>query len=797
MERHPPLDWPAAPEWSFWVGDIGRFAIFAAILLCTVSVVLNLLARDHPVREKWALLSFVGGGASFFVAIAALGALFVGDQFHYTYVFAHSEAEVDLKYKVAAIWGGQEGSFLLWACCSALFGLLALRAAGAYRRWFCVPYAAFLGALGGILAYETPFRTQAIEGRYLVPPTGQGLAPSLLNYWVTIHPPTIFLGFGSLTVLFCLAFAALVRRDYDSWIKIVRPWALLSLTLVGIGLCMGGFWAYETLGWGGFWAWDPVENTSFVPWILVAGLIHGAFVQIAKGRWVFANLLLGALPFLSFLYGTFLTRSGFLQDTSVHSFAQMNRTALWLLMGLGGLSVAGFLTLWIQRMVQFRRANPRGPEVDEAKRGVDRGSFYAAALWLFSALALCTAFGMSVPLFMSVFGKQPKVVEEHLYHQVLVWVFVPTLLFMAVAPFVGWRKLGVGQVLNRVLNVVAISLGVLGVFMLWSKNAAYGARLDVDARIEFPFGVSVPTMAWIFFLSWLCLFAITASLWRMVELWKRARASIGGLLVHVGVAVSMLGLIVSRGFEQKAQIIVQDGRPAQGLGYLVTYKPSGQNRDFGNRNNTVEFEVTSSRESFVAKPGYYYIDRGDEPKAMVWPYIYGTPFYDLYFTLHPMVVEATDPIEFKKGESKLFEDTLITYSDFVREGEAGMAGTRFIAKVKIETPQGEASAEPAIVIGAQGTEFVPARLGPDYFVSFNRMDAATESATLQLLYVKPIMPIELFFKPLTILVWIGAGIMTLGGLLAAWYRRRSPQSPPPASTEVDQPVAEDAPVSTA
>src|SRR5689334_3050201 len=287
---------PPAPFWAEAAGPVGRVFVLAAIVFFLLSAIGWSLASRNPKAETLGKRCFTLGACSIFGAFLTLASLFVGDQFQYNYVFSHSDSIIALKYKIAAIWAGQQGSFLLWACTSSLFGLLAVRVTGKYRRWFTVPYAAFLASLCGILAYETPFNVTLIDGRALVPPIGVGLTPSLQNYWVVIHPPTIFMGFGSLTVMFCFAISAMLTGDLKSWLALVRPWALVSLAVLGLGLCMGGFWAYETLGWGGFWAWDPVENVSFVPWVFTAAFVHGLIVQTTRGRWPWTNLMLAGLP---------------------------------------------------------------------------------------------------------------------------------------------------------------------------------------------------------------------------------------------------------------------------------------------------------------------------------------------------------------------------------------------------------------------------------------------------------------------------------------------------------------------
>lgn len=752
------------------MGVGGRSLVLLALGLFFASAVFWLLAPRSERWGKYGARSFVLGLWSLLGAFVALGTLFVTDQFYYRYVFSHSDTSTELWYKIAAIWSGQEGSFLLWALSSALFGVWAARSTGPYRRWFTIVYALFLGCLAAILAYESPFATESIDGRLLLPPEGMGLQPSLLNYWVTIHPPTIFLGFGALTVLFAWSLAALITRDLTTWIKPVRPWAILTATVLGIGLCMGGFWAYETLGWGGFWAWDPVENTSFVPWVACVAFIHGIFVQLARGKWAMTNALLAALPFLSFVYGTFLTRSGFLAESSVHSFAQMNRTALWVLIGLLVFGVVGFAAIWLIRALA--RAPKTEATPPRAERGFDKEGFYAAGIWLLLALGVATAIGMSVPFVMALANRPTRVVEEGMYHQVLVWFFVPLFLAMAVAPLLSWRKIGLRALLNRVSNCAAISIGLLGLALIWIKNPRYGVGLEDGATIAFPFGYQVPLLPWLAFLIGTCIFAIVCSIWRMAELWPRAKGSIGGLITHVGVVLTMTGLIVSRGFERDEITRVEPGRSGAALDRIIVLKRV--EGDLFDRDTKVIFDVIGKDDRFVAKPGLYFKPQMQgEPTPVVWPYIERRLTHDWYVAIGPLSTDASDPLEFLPGETKPIGNISVTYKGMNRQGEPGVPGTKFIADLVVTAGDKTLPASPMMVLSESGPpEFVPAKLDSRIGIGLVRMDAGSKSVTLQLQFAQPGFPVHLLYKPMTILVWIGAGVMTLGGLMSAWYRRR-------------------------
>lgn len=766
MDTLPALP-PSPPEWSLTVGYLGRGCIFLAIALFMAAAICWLLTPKYAYLRSVAARSFTVGCVSLFGAFTALATLFIDTRLEYTYVYDHGDAANTIPYRVAGIWAGQQGSFLLWACCSALFGLLAVRGTGLLRRWFTITYSGFLLALSSILAYESPFGLNRIDGQPFVPKSGVGLTPALQNYWVTIHPPTIFLGFGSLTVLAAYAFSAMATNKPREWVAMVRPWALISLTVTGVGLCMGGFWAYETLGWGGFWGWDPVENVSFVPWIFSAAFVHGIMVQITKKVWVPANLLLGGLPFLLFVYGTFLTRSGVLNETSVHSFANMDHIALKLLLGFMGISTIVFLGMWFWRAPQYAREfKPQ----EVPPRGLHREALFRLGALLMAGLGLGAAIGMSWPMFMAMGGQKPKVVEPGLYHHTLIWLYIPLMIAMTLGPLVAWRGMGAKEFTNRLWGVFCVTVGAVGVMMMIVARTPEIRQLSVDNFIQFPFGMKVGVMPWILFLTSLSVFVAVANIWRICELIRRSRMSAAAFLAHVGVAVLMAGLIISQGFEQKQEITVQEGSHAVGLGYFVSYK--GMSGDTLDRNNKVLFDVQNGNEKWTASPGLYYTDGGEEGlRPMVWPHIQPHPFYDIYFALQPPSNELGVATQLAPGETKSLNGYKVTYVKLTQEGEPGKPGTKWGALLKVDDGRGVKDVNPKMILGQGDFNEVPAPVNDSTLITMRGMQAGQHSVTFQLLSAKPYYPITMFFKPLTILVWAGTGILAFAGLLSAFYRR--------------------------
>jgi cytochrome c-type biogenesis protein CcmF len=783
METELHLDTP--PQWAITVGDFGRSLVVFSCVLMLVAIIGHLLSPRFPTLAKIGRISFALGGLSVVGTFISLAVLFANNRFEYEYIWGHADTKNALAYRIAGIWSGQEGSFLLWATASAIFGLLAVWKLGSLQRWFTITYAAFLGGIMGILSYESPFKLILMEGKPVTPPEGQGLAPSLQNYWVIIHPPVIFLGFGLLTVLFALAIAALVKNEFDEWVPLVRPWAISAVTMVGVGLCMGGFWAYETLGWGGFWMWDPVENVSFVPWCLGAAFIHGILVQTARSKWKLGNLLLGGLPFLTFMYGTFLTRSGLLANASVHSFAEMERSALQLLIGMLVLAVGSFAILFVRSALFMKKQTAKA---DQEIKGLHREGFYFFGTSLLIAMGVATLIGMSVPFFMALQGRPPQIVEEKLYHMVLPWIFVPLMLIMAVTPFISWRGTPGLDFAKRVYSILCISIGLTGFMFMGFVIGPLSKLMDTAGGIDFPFGLKVPAVVWVLVLLWLCLFVIVGNVWRMAELKKASKLGWAPFITHAGVAILMAGLILSRGFERRQETIVLQESPGKLLAYGLRF--DGMTSDTSDRENKVKLTVFDPHKKdevlFTAMPGLYYVKGGEgEENPMVWPHIQRYPFHDLYITLHPPQKELTDAIEIAPGETKKLGSWDVTYDEMIREGEAGLAGTTFGAKIRFKTPHGEIPAVPRIELGQGGAIQRPAQVDDQVRVAMTSMDAATKKVSLQMQLATPMYPVEIFVKPFTGFVWLGTGIMTFGGFLSAYYRRAARRAAAKAKVPAD------------
>ncbi len=328
-------------------GQLGNLFVvlsFVSALFATVAYFMS--TKSNGINDIWkrpARFAFYVHGVSVIGVIGTLLYMLFNHMYEYKYVWEHLNNEMPMQYVFSCMWEGQEGSFLLWTFWHVILGVLLIRWSKSWEPWVMTIVAlveVFLASMllgvyfGDFQFGSNPFllnREAAVnvglpwtlKANYLDLPTfqnGRGLNPLLQNYWMTIHPPTLFLGFASTLIPFAYAIAGLWKGDRSGWIKPAIPWAFFGVMILGTGILMGGAWAYEALGFGGFWAWDPVENASLVPWLTFVASAHLLVINQRKQTSVFSALVLTMSTFILVLYSTFLTRSGVLGDSSVHSF---------------------------------------------------------------------------------------------------------------------------------------------------------------------------------------------------------------------------------------------------------------------------------------------------------------------------------------------------------------------------------------------------------------------------------------------------------------------------------------------
>ncbi|MFN7014699.1 MAG: cytochrome c biogenesis protein CcsA, partial [Bacteroidia bacterium] len=329
-----------------WPGKLGNLFIILSFVSAIIASIAYYFKSQNPLEHSWqkiARSSFYMHSFAVLGIIATLFYLILNHRFEYHYVWQHSNSELPIRYMLSCFWEGQEGSFLLWTFWHVVLGLIIMKRS---RDWeapvmtiFSLVQVFLVSMLLGIWMFNykigsNPFTLLREHPdfenmpftkmpNYLENLDGRGLNPLLQNYWMTIHPPTLFLGFASTLVPFAFAIAALWKGKYTEWLKPTLPWAFFSVMILGTGILMGGAWAYEALSFGGFWAWDPVENASLVPWLTLVGAAHVMLIQKNKGGSLLTTFFLTLITFIFILYSTFLTRSGVLGETSVHSFTDM------------------------------------------------------------------------------------------------------------------------------------------------------------------------------------------------------------------------------------------------------------------------------------------------------------------------------------------------------------------------------------------------------------------------------------------------------------------------------------------
>ena len=510
---------------------------FAASLISTVLFLFHFSRKENPlgmirgIARSFYLLHVV----SIFAVIVVLYLLIFRHYFEYTYVWQYSSGTLPIKYIISCFWAGQEGSFLVWGVCQAVLGLFLIRKAGEWES-----------PVMGIVSLSQVFVTSMLLGvsifgyqigsspftllreTYAGQPgsifghpdylqylnDGNGLNPLLENIWMTIHPPILFIGYALALVPFAYAIAALMKKDYQGWIRPSMPWVLLSLTFLGAGILLGGAWAYVSLTFGGFWAWDPVENSSLVPWLTLVAALHFIIISRRQHFGLLFAFLFSLLSYILVLYATFLTRSGVLSETSAHSFGDNGLTAQLLVYLLFFLTLV--IVLFGMNITKI---------IDRKKDEILSKEFWMFIGSLIIALAAFQIiFTTSIPVFNKVLGTHlaPPTDNVAFYNR---WQMPYALL---VVVFIGFS-----QFLNYSSNRLKEAL----------KKLALPAILALLASLPFLISGIVTQPAFVLFLYFILLgfFAIIANI-----IFKTSfPGNTGALIAHLGFIIFLLGTLIT------------------------------------------------------------------------------------------------------------------------------------------------------------------------------------------------------------------------------------------------------------
>lgn len=758
---------------------IGSMLISLAFASATISLVayLMLLRRHNDRVQSVARVGFHATVATFMCAVAALLSLILTHQFQYEYVWAHSSTNLSTPLLIASFYAGQEGSFMLWTLGVATIGIAVLGYAQRvrYEAPAMATYMAVMTLLLLILVVQSPFLTlhQAFPEQNLpagfIPEQGKGMNPSLENIWITIHPPILFIGFAAMTVPFVFAIAALIKRDYQRWIAISLPWVLFASMSLGFGIMLGGWWAYETLGWGGFWGWDPVENGSLIPWLVCVALAHTMLVQkrtgsvdartgaVTVGGLVKTNLFLATMAFGTILYSTFLTRSGVLGDTSVHSFVSAGNFVYVVLLAIMVLFVGLGLGMMIVRWRDLRQA-ARPMQVLSRENALGIGS----AVLLASATAVLI--GTSWPILMPLFNKPKVAVPPTFYNEIHLPIAMLLVLVNGISMTLKWRSSTPREFMRATSGTLAVAItGTAALFVSGIQDPIY---------VALAFG---------------SLFALVVNVKIGAKIARGNPRFIGAYVSHAGIALMMLGIVFTGRYSVTDHVQLVQGETKQALGYHITYRGPQQVEIEKTDREKYEHvvELTRDGQTHEARPVLFYSDFNKRESAFLEPGIIYTATKDIYIAPKAPDQRGGAPTAtMKKGQSaKIPFDSSVAVRfvkfDMARVGVDGMLGaslevTKGDSTWKIsphrsmETGEYHMMEVPStdIRIGLASTNIVKENLSQSEAVLEFASESHPPAAVL------PVITLDVSIKPFISLVWLGVVVM-VGGFLFAIVRRRS------------------------
>ncbi|MGE5185434.1 MAG: cytochrome c-type biogenesis CcmF C-terminal domain-containing protein [Acidobacteriota bacterium] len=597
------------------VGTLSLLAAYAVAAWCVAAGIAGNAIKSRRLVSS-SVYGLYGFGALIGLCASLMIYAFVTHDFAIKYVAETSDTTMSTAYKITSFWGGLDGSLLLWVLVLALFSTVAILFNHRRHRdmigyvvgTIMVVQVFFLSLL---IFTKNPFATFLTDA----PIDGKGLNPALQNYWMVIHPPSLYTGFVSATIPFAFAIGALASgRLDDMWIKSIRVWVLICFGFLSLGLILGGRWAYEMLGWGGYWAWDPVENAGFIPWFTATAFLHSSIIQEQRGMMKTWNVVLVVITFFFTIFGTFMTRSGVVQ--SVHAFGEDNVLALQFIVFL-----ACILVVSIGLIVY------RAPKLASK---LEFDSFYSREFsfllnnWILLACAFFVLFATMFPTISEALDGTRVSVGPEFFNKWMTPLGLSLLFLAGAAPLLAWRK----TTRERLWNQFAFPLG-LGAVTILVCLVAFPQTKHLSAifnsKIRLPVAlVNFGLIAFVFG-------SIGQEYWRgirvrekqtgsdpftsLVGLVLAKRRKYGGYIVHLGVAVLFFGF-AGKAWEQNADSTIAKPAPYQvldgkmwwfGQEIPVKYVPSSFGK-LGDYYFTYENLIHTSddhKDAFTAQIGIY------------------------------------------------------------------------------------------------------------------------------------------------------------------------------------------------
>lgn len=807
------------------IGVLGHLAVLSAFVACVLAGLAYLQAARQPDAFDWLRLARGSWGVMFGAIMAAATALLyliLTHQFQYAYVYQYSSRELPLHYLVSSFWAGQEGSFLLWILYAGLVGFGLMRWSGRFEAPTMTVMAlnqAFLLSmivglkLGPIAIGSSPF--QLLIERFpdapifrqnpgFVPADGNGLNDLLLNPWMTAHPPTLFIGFAAMGVPFALAVAALWQRRYRDWIRIAMPWMLFAVLVLGVGILLGGYWAYETLSFGGYWAWDPVENSSLAPWLTGVAALHAMLIQKRSGRGYRMALTLSLVNYVLVIYSTFLTRSGILGDLSVHSFVDLglhNQLVIWIVAMtlLGG----GLL------LVRYREL----PAPSEEPPLLSREALIFTGALLLTLTALVILVGTSAPILGKLFRDNPASVATAFYNQWTLPLAVVFTFLMGGAQLIWWHKMDVEMAHRLLFRPLAFSVGATLAVLLLTPFIEYTvqpSRLASDSPVAQAGVLNGIAQLWqTYGFSLMLLLLIFAAFFaffgNLQVLWRIGRGNprlAGGALSHVGLVLMLLGVVASSGFslplphrhmplalrdDERTNFVLVRDEPRRIGGYEVRYEGRGVTPE-GHTFYRLSFIAPDSR-TFTLKPVAYQNRRGE---WILHPDIQLSLWKDLFVAVSPAEMFAQDSTFSEKGGELVLSrgDSVVLgrqafalrFVGFDTQIDPGLlpdstmiAVAAVLQVTNLQTLETRTLRPIYLIRTDRSVQYIQTRVRDwELTLTFTGMNANSGEITLAVEGVE-VMPddwvvVQAYEKPLINLVWLGFLLMS-GGIGLALVRR--------------------------